>query len=99
MGGPARDPQVMCADRGGGKQGCVLGSVRVALGRPVPGSSVLAGQIGGVAPGVSKLNVRLRAALDAHPRSWPLVGSPPTGFLSGGAGLVTATLLADPSLR
>lgn len=99
MGGPARDPQVTCADRGGGEQGCVLGSVGAALGRPGPGSSVLTGQTGGVAPGDSKLNVRLRATLGAHHRSWPLVDSPPTGFLSGGASLVTATLLADPRPR
>lgn len=71
----------------------------MSLGRPGPRSWVLASQIRGVAPGVSKRGRQAPRGPRRAPRSWPLVDSPPTGFLSGGASLLTATLLADPRLR
>lgn len=99
MGRPARGPQVTCAARGGGKRGCEPGSVRVALGRPGPEASVLARQLGVVAPGSVSVDARLCAAL-ARPLapglSWTAF---PTGFLSGGASFVTAVPAAHPRLR
>jgi hypothetical protein len=68
MDGPARDPQVTCAARGSRERGCVLGS-ECPLGVRDSGPRSSQARSEESRPGSVSVDVRLRAALGARPRS------------------------------